>query len=92
MQKKYFLNISEDVYEGDMMVYAGQIWMTEGLSKYRKIKKIVDKDGARLMIHYKDKEAEQGASCDVNDMVLWIVENNAKPLVIDYQGVDGLQQ
>jgi hypothetical protein len=92
MTKKYQVKVSEDLYAGEMSLYAGQIWMTQGLSKYRKITKIVDKEKNRLMISYKDKDSEKGVSCDVDDMVLWILENEAKPLLIDYQGVHELEQ
>jgi hypothetical protein len=92
MAKKYQLSISDDIYEGDMVLYAGQVWMTGGLAQYRKITKIVDKENSRLTLHYRDKDSEKGASCDVDDMVIWIVENNAKPLIIDYQGVVELEQ
>ena len=92
MTKKYNVSLSEDLYSGDMTLYAGQIWMTEGLSKYRKITKIVDKEKNRLFVTYKDKDSPKAESCDVDDMVVWILENHAKPLIIDYQGVDELQQ
>jgi hypothetical protein len=93
MPKKYKVRVDSDVHSvGELTLYAGQIWITDGLSKYRKITKITDKEKNRLFLSYKDKDGEKGASCDIDDMVLWVLQNGAKPLLIDYEGSDELEQ
>ena len=80
MAKRYKVKMNGQEYD----VYLGQIWMAEGNGDYRKITGISKKMGDRLGISLKGRGDEKPKTMDMDDLMLWIMDNNAQPLVVSY--------
>lgn len=80
MAKRYRVKMNGQEYN----VYLGQIWMGES-EDYRKIMGISNRAGGRLGIQCKGRGDEKAKTIDMDDLMLWILDNNAQPLVVSYE-------
>ena len=84
MAKRYKVRMDGREYD----VYLGQIWMASGNADYRKITGINSAKGERLRIQAKGRGDEKAKSMDMDDLMLWIMDNDATPLVVSYEETD----
>ena len=83
MAKRYKVCLDDIEYQ----VYEGQIWISEGRASYLKIESISERKGQRLALKCRMNKGEDAReeTFDLDDLVLWILDNKAKPLVVSYE-------
>jgi hypothetical protein len=87
MTKKYRITLNNGNDADPIDLYTGQIWRDAELASYRKIAKIGGRKGKSLVIHFTFGE-DQLAECDVDDFIMWIIDNGARPLVLSYEAIE----
>lgn len=87
MAKRYKVKMNGQEYD----ICLGQIWMAEGNADYRKISGISRCKGDRLRVRLKGRSDEKPSSVDMDDLMLWIVDNNAQPLVASYEEYEEIE-
>lgn len=81
MAKRYKVVASGVEYD----IYLGQIWMAKGNADYRKVLGTTHAKSERLRVRCRGRGDEKPSWVDIDDLMLWIMDNDATPLVVSYE-------
>lgn len=87
MAKKYVLTLRGGMEPQEMEIYAGQVWLSSGLSDYRKIVRLSKLKDKRLRVLFEDRKGDvvEEKTQGIDDFVMWAATNNASPMIVEYR-------
>ena len=87
MPKKYNLKLRGGMEPQEMEIYAGQIWVGETLSEYRKIVTLSKLKDRRLRVKYEERngDGKNEKTEGIDDFVMWAATKHASPMIVEYE-------